>query len=198
VQTWVTLEATAVSATRLVVGLNSSGGANGGWLFVTRTTNAGIEFAAVDGTNITRLSPQYVVQPADLGTVMHLAGWKDAVGIHLAVNGVEVGTGTPMVGYNPGAAVNLTIGARPVNGQNAGGLIRSFGVAGGHYLPSIAEIEDAYIDGLAAKDIVHIAGGTSQAAWSFKGLGLAPASINAMVGADALGRVGSPTFVAVT
>jgi hypothetical protein len=193
VQFWAWFETTAVSATRTFVCTNGTGGAAGGWLFVTRTTNATLEFAAVDGSQTTRFTPAYTLQPGDYGRPVHVCGWRDATHIRLAVDGVEVGTGLAVTGHTAGSGV-LTVGARPAASQSAGGLIRLLGgLSGGAVIPSAGDISAAYSAGLAAKDISPIAGATDT--WSWTALGSAAASISPSAGVDSLTRVGTPTWV---
>jgi len=172
--------------------------ATNGWRFLTGTTNATLNFGCFDVTgSTTRISPALTLTSGHIGRPLHVLGMIRSGAIFLFVDGAQVGVSTAITNFGP--ANNMAVGRRMSDTLSALGDIRVLGgVAGGHYAPSDAEILAAYTAGLAAKDIVHISGGSSEQAWSFKNIGpTAPASVNPGVGVEALTRVGSPTFVTV-
>jgi hypothetical protein len=193
VQFWMSIEDTAVSATRIFLGNYSGGATNNGWGFLTQTTNATLTFACKAAT--TSFAPSYTFSGADIGRAIHVCGAMNGSGTvtKLWVDGVA--TGTTAIGTYAPSTGPIEVGRRTSTASSAGGLVRVLGgVSYGTFIPTDAEVFQACADGLAAGDVVAIPAKVT-AQWSFKGLGSAVSTITPTVGAVNLTKSGSPTYV---
>lgn len=199
IQAWVYVESQAVASANRVFLANAIASTNG-YRFLTAGANATLNFGAYDSTgSVTRVSGVLTLTAGHIGRPLHVCGGIRAGQLLLWVDGVPVGLPTTITTYAPSGAPNMSLGRRMSDTLSCLGDIQVLGgVAGGHYAPSDVEVLAAYTAGLAAKDIVHIPGGTAEQSWSFKNIGpTAPASIAQGVGSEALTRRGSPTYVSV-
>ncbi len=199
VQAWIWIESQAVSSANRVILANVTTATNG-WRFLTTGTNSTLNFGCFDSMgSANRVSSALTLAAGHLGRPLHVCGAIRSGGVVLWVDGALIGSPTTVTTFAAPSSPQMTVGRRALDTLSCLGDVRVLGgVAGGHYSPSDAEVLAAYSAGLAAKDISHIPGGTSEQWWSFKNVGpTAPASIAPGMGSVDLVRAGSPEFVAV-
>ncbi len=113
--TFLKIESQSVSsATREIYSNDIS--ATSGYALRTLTTNATLSWTAVNAALANVTSSAYTIASGDVGKWMHVCGVYDLTGtkLRLYVAGVQVGSGTTMVGYTPATAA-LQIGRRANN-----------------------------------------------------------------------------------
>lgn len=186
------IDASGSSTTRYIVARSTGGPL--GWLIRTLTTNATLMFGAVNGAAALVSSPTYAVQASDIGKVHLAVGVHDGSNVRLYVARAEVGSGTPITGYT--AATTLTrMGANPA-GSNGATNMTIFGWAGGHAVPTLAQVQ-AYFDAVkSARRIVAMPGVATTGAWPV-GTSLATVT-ETQAGTDNMTVTGTPTLAMVS
>jgi hypothetical protein len=115
--------------------------------------------------------------------------------VRLYLRRVQQGTtGTAITGYAP-SADPLMIGRDPrVATPYPADGITVYGMAGGHFVPTLAEIQAQYDACMALEDMVAIAGKTT---WLYSAKRDAPslAPLTDRIGTDHMTKNGSPTLV---
>jgi hypothetical protein len=166
-----------------------------GWQFNLSTTHL-LSVTFTNGAGASINTPSSTVQAADVGKVMYLAGVHEGPAnlIKLYRNKSLIGSAA-ITGYTPGSSPML-VGRRSAGSTPfPSGTI--FGMCGGHFVPTLAEIE-AQADAIKlANDIVEIPGKTS-GLWSVKQDrvgGSAPALLDDKIAADDLKITGAPVLV---
>jgi hypothetical protein len=177
------------SATRRIFNRSSSSAT--GWFVRTGTTNATLVFGAASGAGVGTTAPAYTITAGDVGKVIGFVGVHDGSNLRLYVNRVEVGSGTAITGYTPQSTATR-IGARNT-GLEPADNITILGCAGGHGVPSLAEVQALFDLMKSSCDVRSISGKTSSL-WSakrdFAGT-TAPATLDDKSGSEDMSRVGS-------
>jgi len=192
VQAWINIPSQAVSSANRVF-LANQPASNQGWRFITTGTNAILNGLASNGASNV-VTPNYTIQASDCGRPLHVCMAIRSNQLCLWVDGVLIGS-TAITTYTGGTS-RMYVGRRIFDSAAADG-IQVLGVAGALYAPTDAEVLAARNAGLAAGDVVQIAGGTSPKVYSFAGLVTAPGTLVAALGGQDLTLTGSLTIATV-
>jgi hypothetical protein len=169
-----------------------------GWYMRTLGQNGTLSFAIHDNNAVARTAPSYTIQAADVNKVIVATGYHSVTGVHLNVNGADVGSNTITNGYRESNS-SMFIGRYLGSTVSLSGAVKVYGVCGGSgSFPTSEELVAQYEAIKAAGDIVGIPGKTHHL-YSIKtdavNSGSVPGIISDQVGTSSLSKVGSPSLV---
>ena len=101
-----------------------------GWRLTTSGTNGSLQFDVIDAGVVVRAAPVYTIAAGAVGKLIVAYGWWDGSDVRLAVNGVEVGTGTACATYAAPGSSQTVLGQRSIGTAAADG-VTILGLRGG-------------------------------------------------------------------
>jgi hypothetical protein len=169
-----------------------------GWYMRTLGQNGTLSFAIHDNNAVARTAPSYTIQATDVNKVIVATGYHSVTGVHLNVNGADVGSNTITNGYRESNS-SMFIGRYLGSTVSLSGAVKVYGVCGGSgSFPTSEELVAQYEAIKAAGDIVGIPGKTHHL-YSIKtdavNSGSVPGIISDQVGTSSLSKVGSPVLI---
>lgn len=148
------IDSQAVAGATRYISSSFSGGT--GWRLLTTGTNAALTFDVIDSGVVFRTAAAYTITAADVGKVIHWAGFWDGSNVYLAVRGVLTGAGTACATYLastsstlPGVRGNATL---PADG------VTWLGLVGGNATWTVADARSHYNACKAASRVVTVGG----------------------------------------
>lgn len=150
-----------------------------GWLLRTSGTNTGIGLAAANGVGTAVATPAFAIPAGHVGKAVLVVGVHTGTSLQLYVDRLAQGAPAAITGYTPQVGA-MRMGASPA-GASAVASTTIFGVAGGHAVPTLAQVQAYYDQVKAANGILGaMPGVTTQSAWNVLGAtGTVPDSIDA-------------------
>lgn len=160
---------------------------NLGW-YLRVATGTAFAFSAVSGAASFVVAPTYTLSGSDVGKTHMLVGVHDGTTARLYVARAEISTGTAITGYSPAPSSPQLLGERVSTSQPfSQGIIH--GAAGGHAVPTLAQVQ-AYFDAVKlAKRMVAMPSVQTDHIWNTTSAG----TISDEVGSDNLTMTGTLT-----
>lgn len=172
---------------RAIVSRLNNGGAQG-WEIRTMNSNTTMNILAYSGSSSAIASPAFTIPAAYVGKEMLALGVHTGTHLRLYVDALEVGAGTPIVGFRA-ATTNMRMGGRSITGIPATD-VTIYGEAGGIGAPTLAQIQQYFADVKAARAMVPMTGVSTQGIWNVTDT----VTVRDSVGTDHMAVVGTPTL----
>jgi hypothetical protein len=167
-------------------------GTPNGYEFRTTGTHSALVFSATSGAGGFISAPSFTLTAGHMGKDVLAVGVHTGSVLRLYVDAVESGSGTAITGYTASANAQR-MGGRAINTQPASDTV-IYGCAGGHGVPSLAQVQQYFADVKAARALVAMAGVTTGGAWNV----VSATSVVDSVAADNMTVTGTLTLVTRT